>query len=61
MSTAHESQPILVKRYARCRLYDTTNRRYVSVEQLHKWATTDVAFSVIDVETEMDIKRVLLA
>lgn len=52
---------ILVKRYARSRLYDTLNQRYVSVEQLRGWAAEGVAFSVIDMETGADVTRVLLA
>jgi polyhydroxyalkanoate synthesis regulator protein len=61
MSAAPTTQPVLVKRYARCRLYDTMNRRYVSVEQLRGWAARGVAFSVIDTETGADVTRVLVA
>jgi polyhydroxyalkanoate synthesis regulator protein len=50
-----------VKRYARTRLYDTTNARYVSLEQLRGWAADNVAFAVIDAETGVDVTRVLLA
>ena len=59
--TAARVRPILVKRYARSRLYDTANRRYVSVEQLRLWAVDGVAFAVIDAETGSDVTRVLLA
>jgi polyhydroxyalkanoate synthesis regulator protein len=51
---------ILVKRYARSRLYDTTNGRYVSVEQLRDWAVDHVDFAVIDSQTDMNITHVLL-
>lgn len=61
MPAARKTQPIVVKRYAQSRLYDATNQRYVSIKQLRKWVTTSIAFSVIDVETGADIKRVLLA
>jgi polyhydroxyalkanoate synthesis regulator protein len=54
-------QPVLVKRYARSRLYDTANRRYVSLEQLQGWMAGGVAFYIIDAETGSDITRVLLA
>ena len=54
-------QPILVKRYARSRLYDTRSQFYVSVEQLRGWAARGVAFSVIDTETGNDVTKVLLA
>lgn len=54
-------QSILVKRYARSRLYDATNRRYVSVEQLRAWLAEGVTFSVIDAESGADVTRVLTA
>jgi polyhydroxyalkanoate synthesis regulator protein len=52
---------ILVKRYAGSRLYDATNRRYVSPDQLKRWAADGVAFAVIDAKTGADVTRVLLA
>jgi polyhydroxyalkanoate synthesis regulator protein len=55
------TEPILVKRYARSRLYDTRNRSYVSVEQLREWAVRGVSFSVVDTETGSDGTKVLLA
>jgi polyhydroxyalkanoate synthesis regulator protein len=61
MSAARKIQPIVVKRYARCRLYDAVNRRYVTVEQLRDWKAKGIAFSVKDTETGADITRVLLA
>jgi polyhydroxyalkanoate synthesis regulator protein len=61
MSPALKSQPVLVKRYARSRLYDTARQCYVSVEQLRSWATNGIAFSVIDTETRADVTHVLLA
>jgi polyhydroxyalkanoate synthesis regulator protein len=61
MSTTPKTQPVLVKRYAGSRLYDTTNHCYVSVEQLRGWASTGVVLSVIDSETGADVTRVLLA
>lgn len=53
--------PKLVKRYARSRLYDTQERRYVTLADLRSWAANGVAFLVIDVETGDDITCVLLA
>ena len=61
MPAAGTVQPILVKRYARSRLYDTANQRYVSIEQLRGWAAMGLAFSVIDTESGVDITQVLLA
>jgi polyhydroxyalkanoate synthesis regulator protein len=61
MPAARKSRSIIVKRYARSRLYDTASRRYVSVEQLRGWAAEGVAVAVIDAETGEDITSVLLA
>lgn len=61
MPTAREAEPILVRRYARARLYDAAQGRYVSVEQLCEWDAGGVAFRVIDAETGEEIRRVLLA
>jgi polyhydroxyalkanoate synthesis regulator protein len=54
-------QPILVKRYARSRLYDTAAGCYVSMEQLQLWVRDDIPFRVVDTETGADVTRVLLA
>jgi polyhydroxyalkanoate synthesis regulator protein len=61
MSPQRKSQPTLVKRYARSRLYDTARRCYVSVQQLRDWTAAGVAFVVLDAETGVDITHVLLA
>ena len=61
MVMAAETQPILVKRYARSRLYDTRNQCYVSVEQLRGWVARGVVFSVVDTETGTEVTKVLLA
>ena len=61
MSGVPQGQPVVVKRYARSRLYDATNQNYVTVEQLRGWASKDVAFSVVDTETGEDVTSVLLA
>ena len=53
--------PIVVKRYARSRLYDTVHLRYISLEDLRRWAKSSIAFQVINTETGADITEVLLA
>lgn len=60
MPAAQEVRPIVVKRYARSRLYDSASGRYVSVEQLQGWAAESVAFVVIDSQTGADVTGVLL-
>jgi polyhydroxyalkanoate synthesis regulator protein len=53
--------PKLVKRYARSRLYDTEAARYVTLADLQEWRERGLAFTVLDVETDQDITKVLLA
>jgi polyhydroxyalkanoate synthesis regulator protein len=53
--------PVLVKRYARSRLYDTAEGRYVSVDELRQWVSDGIAFRVEDVETGEDVTLALLA
>jgi polyhydroxyalkanoate synthesis regulator protein len=52
--------PILVRRYASLRLYDTFKARYVTVEE-PAMARTGIAFEVREAETGEDVSRVLLA
>jgi polyhydroxyalkanoate synthesis regulator protein len=54
------ARPILIKRYARSRLYDTAKGRYVTLEELRAWRRKRVAFVVEDAETGQDVTRVLL-
>lgn len=61
MPTATKVPSILVKRYAGTRLYDTTNRRYVPLVQLRRWAAEGIALAVIDAASGADVTRVLLA
>ncbi|MFZ0209666.1 MAG: polyhydroxyalkanoate synthesis regulator DNA-binding domain-containing protein [Roseiarcus sp.] len=61
MKPASKPHSILVKRHARSRLYDATNRRYVSLGQVRAWAAEGVPFHVVDAEDGADITRVLLA
>jgi polyhydroxyalkanoate synthesis regulator protein len=55
------SPPILVKRYARSRLYDTASGRYVTIDELRQWRRKPVAFIVQDAETGQDVTRALFA
>ena len=56
-----ESKTVLIKRYARSRLYNVSKGRYVTVAQLRRWLNSGVAFVVVDSETGDDITRILLA
>jgi polyhydroxyalkanoate synthesis regulator protein len=53
--------PILVKRYAASRLYDTSKARYVSLDELRGWKARGIAFEVREAATGEDVSRVLLA
>jgi polyhydroxyalkanoate synthesis regulator protein len=53
--------PILIKRYARSRLYDASRSRYVNVDELWDWKRKGITFTVLDVETGEDVTRVMLA
>jgi polyhydroxyalkanoate synthesis regulator protein len=53
-------QPILIKRYANSRLYDSLKARYVSVDELRDWKERGVRFEVRDAESGEDASRVLL-
>jgi polyhydroxyalkanoate synthesis regulator protein len=53
--------PILVRRYARSRLYDTVAGRYLTVDDLRQWLKEGVSFRMQDSESGADVTRVLLA
>jgi polyhydroxyalkanoate synthesis regulator protein len=46
-----QSEPILIKRYGRSRLYDTVNTRYLTLADLKDWQAAGVPFMVTDTET----------
>jgi polyhydroxyalkanoate synthesis regulator protein len=58
---APTDRSILIRRYARSRLYDTVAGRYLTVEDLRQWRDDGVVFHVQDSESGEDITRVLLA
>jgi polyhydroxyalkanoate synthesis regulator protein len=55
------SAPVLIKRYARSRLYDAARGRYVTLAELRLWRRKHVAFIVQDAGTGEDVTRVLFA
>jgi len=54
-----ESQ-LLIKRYARGRLYQPAEARYVSVQELRRWRRDKVSFVVRDAKTDVDVTRTVL-
>ena len=61
MASPQQSNPILIKRYGRRRLYDTVHCRYLTIEDLRRWVADGIDFVVMDLETGADVTRVLLA
>jgi len=61
MASPQRSDPILIKRYGRRRLYDTVHCSYLTIEDLHRWAADGLDFVVLDFEAGTDVTRVLLA
>jgi polyhydroxyalkanoate synthesis repressor PhaR len=61
MASPQQSNPILIKRYGRHRLYDTVHCRYLTIEDLRRWVADGIDFVVMDLESGADVTRVLLA
>jgi polyhydroxyalkanoate synthesis regulator protein len=61
MTRRSEGVPIVIRRYARSRLYDAAAGRYVTIDMLRAWRDQAIAFTVLDVETGQDVTRVLMA
>jgi polyhydroxyalkanoate synthesis regulator protein len=60
MAEQPESSLIVVKRYADNRLYDTTAKRYVTVDDLRKWADGGIPLVVLDAHTGRDVTSQLI-
>ncbi len=58
MAATSPLSPILVKRYARSRLYAP---EAATVDELRRWRNAGIAFVVVDAETGDDVTRILLA
>ena len=61
MASAKTDSPVLVRRYAGSRLYDTAAGRYLTVEDLREWLKNGVVFEVRDSKSGEDLTRELLA
>ena len=53
--------PILVKRYAGSRLYNTVAAAYVTIQALQAWRRNGIAFQIIEAQTGEDVTNLLLA
>jgi polyhydroxyalkanoate synthesis repressor PhaR len=53
-------EPIVIKKYANRRLYNTRSSSYITLEHLAKMTRDEVAFKVIDAKTGADITHQIL-
>jgi polyhydroxyalkanoate synthesis repressor PhaR len=53
-------EPIIVKKYANRRLYDTGRSAYVTLEDLNEMVKDDIDFIVLDAKTGEDLTRSVL-
>jgi len=59
--TSSDSAPIIIKKYANRRLYDTSASRYVTLEHLRELVRQDKTFQVVDAKSGEDLTRGVLA
>src|SRR5689334_10737446 len=60
LDTAMQQTPVLIRKYANRRLYDTSSRRYVNLEDLAALVRQGVDLRVEDVKTGEDVTGVVL-
>jgi polyhydroxyalkanoate synthesis repressor PhaR len=53
-------EPIVIKKYANRRLYNTRSSSYITLDHLAKMTRDDVAFKVVDAKTGNDITHSIL-
>lgn len=61
MSSAEKKKPVVIKKYANRRLYDTETSAYITLEDLCKRVKTGREFVVVDAKTGQDLTRQVLA
>jgi len=54
------SEPIIIKKYANRRLYNTASSAYVTLEDLRELVAQDVDFRVVDAKSGDDLTRAVL-
>ena len=57
---AREGEPIVIKKYANRRLYNTDTSSYITLDDLAKMTRENVDFSVIDAKSGDDITHTIL-
>lgn len=53
-------EPVIVKKYANRRLYDTQRSEYVTLQDIREMITEDIDFKVVEAKGEKDITRSVL-
>jgi len=59
-STQQSAEPILIKKYPNRRLYDTSESRYIVLDDIVTMVKADTAFVIQDAKTGEDITRSIL-
>jgi len=61
MAQSHSAdEPIVIKKYANRRLYNTRSSSYITLDHLAKMTRDDVAFKVVDAKSGNDITHSIL-
>lgn len=55
------TEPVIIKKYANRRLYNTSTSAYITLEELAKMVREDIDFEVVDAKTAKDLTRPVLA
>lgn len=61
VSEAANTNPVIIKKYANRRLYNTSTSAYITLEELAKMVREDIDFEVVDAKTGKDLTRPVLA
>lgn len=59
--SADKKKPVIIKKYANRRLYDTETSAYITLEDLCKRVKSGREFTVVDAKTGQDLTRQVLA
>ncbi len=61
MAQPDETKPVIIKKYANRRLYDTSASRYVTLDHLRELVRANTDFKVVDAKSGEDLTRSVLA
>ena len=60
MMRKHTRNQVIIRKYANRRLYDTSDSRYVTIDDLAQMVKNNIDFRVVDVTSGQDLTRVIL-